>query len=136
MVEKKNEVLSLGSLKEKNFSKMTSQGTWYFLRFLFHGFHPIMYSLSIVLELINMMMIIKSHLERLIQESWIKKLNFEQEYAQTGWSVLPKICLHVASDLTREHHLMIKLVIQLFNYPPCQNNQVSGYDTHNIIDIF
>ncbi len=71
-----------------------------------------------------------------IQGSWTKKKSWlEHEYAVTGWvlSVLPKVYVNVASELTG---LMIEMVVERLHAPPCPNNQLSGYNIANIIDIF
>ncbi len=74
-----------------------------------------------------------------IQESWTKrKSQLEHEYVVTGWAlfVLPEIQMNVASELTGEHHLMIEMVVERLHVPHCPNDQVSGCDMTNIIDIF
>ncbi len=74
-----------------------------------------------------------------IRDSWAKrKSQIEHEYTGTGWvlSVLPEICVNFLSELTGEHRLMIERVVERLHVPPCPNDQVSGQDTTNIIDIF
>ncbi len=34
------------------------------------------------------------------------------------------ICCHVASELNREHQLMIERLVEQLHVPPCPNNQV------------
>ncbi len=65
-------------------------------------------------------------------------LSMSMLYAVTGWavSVLPEVCVNIASELMGTHILMIERVVERLRIPPCLNDQVSGYDMTNIIDTF
>ncbi len=53
-----------------------------------------------------------------------------------GTFVLSEICANVSSELTWEHCLMIERVVERLHVPSCPNDQVSGHDMTNIIDVF
>ncbi len=66
-----------------------------------------------------------------------RKCHLEHDNAVTSWtlSVLPEIWIHVESELTGEHCLLFERVVEWLHHPRCQNDQVSGYNMKNIIDL-
>ncbi len=76
-----------------------------------------------------------------IQDLWMKrKSQVEHEYAVTrlALSVLPEVCVNVASELLGEYQLMIEKIVnsQTITCFPRPNDKVSDYSMTIIIDIF
>ncbi len=88
-------------------------------------------------HLILLMQMIRFHLDKQFKIHGPRG-SLEHEYAVTAWALsdLPEICVNDLSELTGEHCFMIERVVERLHVPPCSNDQVSGQDMTNIIDIF